>query len=453
MHVRMLRFLEQRCDFSRPILVALSGGPDSVALLYMLLECAKALPLKIGIAHVDHGWRKQSAWEASTLRALATQLNLPFHLKVLNPMQLSGNLENACRQLRYAFFSQLAEEHRYQAVLVGHHQDDLSETVLKRVFEGASLINLKGIQADTEICQIPVWRPLLEVSKEAILRWLKERAISSFEDSTNLDVRFLRGRLRSVVLPFLTKEFGKEVKGSLIHLSKEAEELGDFLKQHLQVYLEGIIESPLGLMLDLSEKIPVSLFELKQLLRYFFEREGVHLGRAQLSTALQLVREKKGNKQLRIDQKTVYFDRARLFIERNPLAANGVLQRLDASLSEYASWKVTWSPMAEKPVEAVCGTSWKEVWNGNFWMILPIGDYHLGPPCVKKEYPRSSSLDKWWTAHRVPAFLRSKVPVVWQENRIFHEFLSGKMNAFHGKVKQWAKVTFEYAQRHPSSNL
>jgi len=451
MYDQMQRFISQRCDFTRPILVALSGGPDSIALLYLLLECAKKIPLKIGIAHVDHGWREQSGWEAATLRTLAEQLKLDFHLKILNPALLTGNLENACRKLRYEFFCQLAEEHGYQAVLLGHHQDDLSETVLKRVFEGSSLVNLKGIQVETEMCHIPVWRPLLEFTKETILNWLSERSIPFFEDSTNLDARFLRGRLRSVIFPFLTKEFGKEIKASLVQLSKEAEELGAFLKQHLGNYLESVVESPLGLLLDLSKKMPPSAYELKQLLRYLFAKEEMHLSRAQLDTAAQLIREKKGNKLLEIDQKIIYFDRGRLFIEKNPLAENESLQRLDASLSQYASWKVTWSLLEEDLMETKMCTSWKEVWNGNFFMILPMGDYHLGPPCVKTEYPRSSSLDKWWTAHKVPAFLRSKVPVVWQENRICHEFLSGKMNSFHVKVKQWAKLTFEYAQRHPSS--
>ena len=141
-----LKFLNSRCDWSRPVLIGLSGGPDSMALLHLLRECAQKKDLRIGVAHVNHCWRAESSYEAAQLEELVKNLGYSFHLKVLNPSELTGNLEDACRRERLAFFNELTHAYGYQAVILGHHRDDQAETVLKRFLEGASLVNLKGME-------------------------------------------------------------------------------------------------------------------------------------------------------------------------------------------------------------------------------------------------------------------------------------------------------------------
>lgn len=437
----VLRFLNTHCDWSRPVLVGVSGGPDSIALLHLLIECAQRKTLRIGVAHVDHRWREESCREAAQLKIDVERLNLPFHLKTLDPSCLKGNLEDACREERYAFFCEIARQYDYQAVILGHHRDDQAETILKRILEGSSLVNLKGIQAKKTFSNLAVWRPLLDVPKSDILMWLSDKKHPFFEDRTNRDPHFLRGRMRSSLFPFLQQEFGKEIKNPLIHISQEAGELEEFLKEHLDFYLSKIETSPLGSFLDLSLKTPSTAFELKQLLRYFLDSSQMCLSRSQMDIAVQLIKEKKGNKRLENNQRVIYFDRGRLFIEKKPLLDIASIKELEDDVG-YHSWKIT--RRVCEPLDFKC-TGWKEVLQGHFFAYLPLEDYHLSPPSASELYPNSSNLDKWWTKHKVPAFLRTKIPVLRQGNQIVHEFLTGKMNPVHAKVKKWAKITFEYA--------
>ena len=144
----LIKFFEGRYRQNMPLLLAFSGGPDSLALLHLLMEFHKIRPLKLAIAHVDHGWREESAEEAAQIALMAANLGLPLHLRKLDPKHLSGNLEAACREERFRFFASLCRDHGYQAVLLAHHADDLAETVLKRALEGASLPRLAAVRTE-----------------------------------------------------------------------------------------------------------------------------------------------------------------------------------------------------------------------------------------------------------------------------------------------------------------
>lgn len=437
-----LKFLNSHCDWSRPVLIGLSGGPDSMALLHLLRECTQKKDLRIGVAHVNHCWRAESSYEAAQLEELVKNLGYSFHLKVLNPSELTGNLEDACRRERLAFFNELTHAYGYQAVILGHHRDDQAETVLKRFLEGASLVNLKGMEEIKRFGHLIVWRPLLNVQKKDILNWLTERKLSFFEDRTNLDSRFLRGKMRTTLIPYLKQEFGKEVTNSLIHSSLEAKELDDFLKSHLQIYRDQIEISPVGVFLDLSQKIPDTSFEIKQVIRYFLEICQMCLSASQMETAIHLIRDKTGNKRLGNLQQVIYFDRGRLFMEKKALPiATHVMKTIDGL--QYGPWKIRWESCQD--LKRLC-SSWREVLQGSFFVCLPTKEnYILTPPERCAVYPNTSQLDKWWTKHKIPAFLRSKIPVVQLENQIVHEFLTGKMNPVHAKMMQWSKMTFEYS--------
>ena len=222
------KFIDTRCD-ERPLLLAYSGGPDSKALLYGLLEAG----IKPHLAHVDHGWREESLLEAELLRKEAENLKLPFHSIRLTCLP-DKNLEDYGREARLQFFRTLFDQIPFQALLLGHHSDDLAETALKRIFEGAHLPFLGGMTPTSELMGMAVWRPLLGVRKKEILHFLETKMLKGFYDKTNDDPKFLRTRLRQTMIPDLTVSFGKEIVPNLALLSERAYELKEYLDRKVE---------------------------------------------------------------------------------------------------------------------------------------------------------------------------------------------------------------------------
>lgn len=417
-------FLLKYCDPNRPVLLALSGGPDSLALYYLLLRFREKYPLKLGIAHVDHGWRGESAEEARIIQEEVLSKGFPFHLKRLSVNKTAPNLEALGREKRLEFFKELSSKYDYQAVLVAHHADDQSETVLKRVLEGTSLPFLGGLKEVAKIKGLILWRPLLSISKKEIGKWLQKYPWRGFLDQTNFDSKFLRGRFRSKILPSLSQEFGKEVGTSLERLGRESLELQEYLDKILESHFKQIERSLGGLYLDLSDLCPNEPLELKYLIRKFCAAEELFLPRSLLETSAQLVREKLANKQIQVGKKILFLDRGRLFIP-HPIAEWPLeRERLLPGSCQIGSWKVHISKVDKG--EELFKIGWKRVWEGSFEVFLPEGNYEWGKAKLREFYPGNSPLSKCWTDAKVPAFLRKWVPVIWKNEKIFFEFVSGK---------------------------
>ncbi len=414
----LFHFLKLHYRPDVPVLLGLSGGPDSLALLYLLLEYRKTAPLQLGIAHVDHAWRPESGEEARQIEELAQQLGLAFHAIRLDPAKLKGNLEAASREERLKFFRALCQEHGYQAVLLGHQADDHAETVLKRVLEGSSLPYLSGLQPVSEVQGVVLWRPLLGIRKKEIIQWLKERKLVPFDDATNRDPRFLRGRFRTEIIPYLAKEFGKEVAGSLGRLGMEALELKEYLESKLEPHF---IQGPFG---SYFARESLSLFEAKFMLRRLCEQEDCFFTHHLIDSAAQFLLANEANKFFNMGERALVMDRHRAFLLRQPLPALPPLQLLHEGKQYYGMWEVEVTPFKETKIL----TGWEHVWKGELRIALPPGSYSLGPPQLQASYPGSSPLTKWWTDAKVPAFLRYAAPLVWEGNLIRHEFLTGKQH-------------------------
>ena len=147
-------FLKEHWDGSSPLLLGYSGGPDSKALLYALLEAGVK---NLHLAHIDHGWREESGAEAEALRGEAESLGCPFHTVRL-PKPGKGNWEDEARKGRLAFFQSLFQIEPFQALLLARQKEEQAETVLKRVLEGAQ--SRPGIEPAGRCEQMAGLRPL-----------------------------------------------------------------------------------------------------------------------------------------------------------------------------------------------------------------------------------------------------------------------------------------------------
>lgn len=203
------------------VLVAVSGGVDSICLLHALHKLADRWHLQLHVGHVDHRLRPSSAADARFVAALAAAYGLPFHHAVLEPELLhgaAGGLEAAARLARYAALCRmttaLTPTGQAPHVAVAHHADDQAETILMHLIRGGSLRGLAGMrpvgnlplrraQAGRAACTARLVRPLLAVRRSTIEEYVRTNDLEWREDSTNQEMKFLRNRLRRRVLPEL----------------------------------------------------------------------------------------------------------------------------------------------------------------------------------------------------------------------------------------------------------
>jgi tRNA(Ile)-lysidine synthase len=197
------------------VLVALSGGPDSVALLHLLAD--PSLGLELEAAHVHHSARRAEAdRDAEFCRALCEERGVPFHLLrlALEHAPREGR-EAAWRRRRYRALLDLAARRSAGAVATAHHRDDVAEGVLMQILRGAGPRALAGIAAATDAGVI---RPLLPWRRAEIVDWLEHHGIAWIEDSSNADLGHLRNRVRHVVLPELRRS-SPRIDDHLVHLA------------------------------------------------------------------------------------------------------------------------------------------------------------------------------------------------------------------------------------------
>jgi len=214
-----------------PVLVAVSGGPDSVALAHALHK----LSVPIAIAHLDHRTRDgASGADAEFVREVADRLDVPFHLRSENVESdaeaTNLSFEEYARERRYAFLIEAATTYGFPAIATGHHADDQAETLLMRVLRGTTPRGLAGIPETTERDGVAIVRPLLRVRRSAILAYLHERKITYIEDETNRELGFVRNRVRHALLPQLSREYNPRLTEALNRLADAQRAEDDLLR-------------------------------------------------------------------------------------------------------------------------------------------------------------------------------------------------------------------------------
>jgi len=200
--------------------VAVSGGPDSVALLAALAELAPRWGCRLAVLHVNHALRgRESGADQRFVRRLAARYGLRFRVGNLGRLRayrkilkMGGATEEFLRTTRYAMFDLLAGETGASVVALGHHRDDLAETVLMHLLRGSGPAGLGGFRATSQLGHVTFVRPLYDCTRAEILEFCKRRGLSWREDRTNRDPRWLRNRIRHEILPMLEKEFNPRLR-------------------------------------------------------------------------------------------------------------------------------------------------------------------------------------------------------------------------------------------------
>ncbi len=189
-------------------IIGVSGGADSLCLLDVLYLLSQKYDFTLHVAHVNYRLRgRDSELDEMLVRERANTYGLPF--SVLHPKKTSpSNLEERLRDIRYRFFEKVRTKKKATLIAVAHHQDDQAETFLLRLLRGSGMRGLSAMRPKNNF----VIRPLIEMSREEILRYLKERNISYRTDKSNDDSKYIRNRLRNRLIPLIEKEYQPRIK-------------------------------------------------------------------------------------------------------------------------------------------------------------------------------------------------------------------------------------------------
>jgi tRNA(Ile)-lysidine synthase len=238
LHAKIHRTIRSRHLFERNqrLLIAVSGGQDSLCLIKLVLDLQSKWGWYLGIAHCDHRWRSDSEANANHVENLAKTWGISFYLETANkPI----NSEATARDWRYQALSAIAQANNYQYIVTGHTASDRAETLLYNLIRGTGADGLQALTWQRPLTtDIMLVRPLLEITRTQTEQFCQEFKLPIWEDSTNQDLQYARNRIRQELTPYLRDNFNPQVESALAqtaellqaeveYLEKAAQELRD----------------------------------------------------------------------------------------------------------------------------------------------------------------------------------------------------------------------------------
>lgn len=420
----------RREELFRPggrVLVAVSGGPDSVALLHLLVRMRSEWHLHLGVAHFDHGLREAAREEARFVTGLARNLNLPVYLGLGDVRQLARkqkiSLQMAARRLRLDFLEEVRQDHAYDHLALGHTADDQVELFFLRLLRGAGAEGLKGMWPRTSE---GVVRPLLAVGKEVVLAWLKAENLPYCQDQSNLSRNYLRNRVRLDLLPGLLRDYNPRLKSAVWRmmalLQEDERVLAEAARQAWEQVGRWLTPELAVLSIPRLEELPSGLRNRVLRLTLGRFRGPRDLGRAQVQALLDLARSRRSGGCLAWGHCQVARAGAELHFFPTlpaPLSRPSAVLPGEGIVEHHSGWRLQAKSLAEPLADSgpvLPATVWVDKGEVAFPLklrgLLP-GDrfWPAGAPGVKK-------MQDFLVDAKVPRWLRPHLPVITSRSRI-----------------------------------
>ena len=272
------------------IVLAVSGGPDSMAMLNILndLKKKKIINFNFCVAHVNHMIRKEAKEDELYVRKYSAKNGIPFYSKSIDVKKLANNnktgTEEAGRYARYRFFDEILEKTGSNKISIAHNKNDKAETIIMNIFRGSGITGLKGIEAKRG----KYIRPLIECERFEIENYCEEKKLKPRIDKTNFENIYTRNKIRNIVIPYIEKEFNPNIIETLNRLSE--------VVLDEENYIENVLLDTFKELL-ISEKEDEIVLDLKK----FNEQEKVIKSRIILYTITRLFGSSKEISKVHID--------------------------------------------------------------------------------------------------------------------------------------------------------
>lgn len=242
LHAKIHRTIKARHLFTRHqrLLVAVSGGQDSLCLIKTLSDLQPKWGWHLSIVHCDHRWRADSQANAQHVENLAKIWGINFHLEIAKE---PVNSEAAARNWRYQALSAIAQTHNYQHIVTGHTKSDRAETLLYNLIRGTGADGLQALTWQRFLDpNITLTRPLLEITRQETGEFCQEFQLPVWEDSTNEDVKYARNRIRQEVIPYLQENLNPQVESALAQTAELLQAEVEYLEQAAEKLREEAME-------------------------------------------------------------------------------------------------------------------------------------------------------------------------------------------------------------------
>ena len=277
--------LDIKCD---AVIVAVSGGPDSMFLLRVLQD---RLNKKIVVAHVHHNLRKESDEEAQKLEEYCKDNNLVFEMYRIEQYPNNKFSEESARKIRYEFFDKLIDKYNSDILFTAHHGDDLIETILMRLTRGSNLKGYAGIREISEDRGYKIARPLLFITKDEILNYLDSNDIWYAIDISNKSDKYKRNRIRNKVLPVLKNENNK-VNIKFMDFSKKILLVDDYLRKCIyKIKDEIIVNNEIDICKFNNIDDIIKIYLLEDYLYSIYKDNIVHISNTHINIIIEAIKK------------------------------------------------------------------------------------------------------------------------------------------------------------------
>lgn len=435
------------------IVVACSGGPDSLALLHILVQLRQRYPIELKVAHVNHMFRPEAVQEAQFVHAMATrwgldceqaQIDVP---KYMEETGLSG--QEAARLVRYRFLQQVAADWGHGKIATGHHRDDQAETVLLHLLRGAGSSGLGGMKAINGA----IIRPLLSISRQQIEDYCQQQGLEAVQDNSNLHTDYLRNRVRLELIPLLERHYNPALRESLCRTAEIVGAEQELVAQMANNKWPDVVhecEGRISLNIKQLHQLPLAL--QRQIFRKVIEKKQGHLRgiqflhvekliEATFSGAVGIVIELPGG----LSVAKGYTNMTLLSEAEAKLETGQAIPTMMLAVPGYMDWNgreirailTDQLDGAVSPQRAVL--DWDELRPPLFIRSRQEGD-RFAPYGLKG----SKKLKDFFIDNKVPRHLRDSVPLVCDEGGIL--WVAGYRQSERGKVtiatKRYLQLTF-----------
>ena len=243
------------------IVLGVSGGPDSMALLAIMYKFSELLKFKIVVAHINHGLREDALDDENYVEYWCEKLGIRFfalHCKVDEIAKKERlSVEEAGRKVRYDFFNEVAIRANANKIAIAHNKNDNCETVIMNIMRGSGSKGLCGIEAETG----NIIRPLIEVSRAEIEEFCRKKDLNPRIDKTNFENKYTRNKIRNKVIPYIQQEFNPNIVESICRLSEIMKEQEEYIKEETKQQYKNIL---IGEIKSIKNEYTIIILDLKK---------------------------------------------------------------------------------------------------------------------------------------------------------------------------------------------